>query len=44
MAAKAAGMKAVGLRQAGRPTDLALADAVVDSLSELSVDALRAMI
>ena len=43
-AAKAAGMKAVGLRHADRPADLSLADVVVDTLGALSVEALRAMI
>ncbi len=43
-AAKAAGMKAIGLRHVERPQDLSLADTVVDSLGDVSVDMLKAML
>ena len=42
-AAKAAGMKAIGVRHEGRPIDLSLADRVVDSRDEVSIDTLKAM-
>ena len=42
-AAKAAGMKAIGLRYEERPQDLSLADMTVDSCNELSVDRLRGL-
>lgn len=42
-AAKAAGMKSIGLRYEERPQDLSLADMIVDSCSELSVETLHGL-
>lgn len=42
-AAKTAGMKAIGLRYEERPQDLSLADMIVDSCSQLSLDVLHSL-
>jgi HAD superfamily hydrolase (TIGR01509 family) len=42
-AAKAAAMKAIGVRHEGRPIDLSLADRVVDAQDDISVDMLRTL-
>jgi HAD superfamily hydrolase (TIGR01509 family) len=42
-AAKAAGMKAIGVRHTGRPIDLSLADIIVDAQDGIGVDTLRGL-